>query len=231
MVSCSWFIVKMISSQQPATSFKGVVMLGLIGKKIGMTQIYSDSGELYPATVLEVGPCPIVYVKSRDGKDGYNSIKLGYWQSDNISKPVKGIFDKFDIPGMKILREFRVDDISEYQAGAILKADVFKVGEKVMIRGTAKGRGFAGVVKRYGFKGGDATHGCRSQRVPGSIGASSDPSRVFKGKKLPGHFGAKGHTVKGLEVLLVDPEKNVIFIKGAVPGARNGIVYITKQNV
>ena len=204
-------------------------MIGLIGKKIGMTQIYGESGEVCPATALEVGPCPIVKVKSLEGKDGYNSIKLGYWQSEKISKPLKGIFDKVNMPGMKVLQEFRVEDTSEYQAGKVLSADIFKVGEKVMVRGTTKGRGFAGVIKRHNFKGGDRTHGCRSQRVPGSIGASSAPSRVFKGKKLPGHFGAKGHTVKGLEVLLVYPEKNVIFVKGAVPGARNGIVFVTKQ--
>ena len=204
-------------------------MLGLIGKKIGMTQVYSEKGMLYPVTVLEVGPCPVVQIKSRDGQDNYNALKLGYWQSDKISKPLMGIFKKVNVPGMKVLCEFHIDDIGEYKTGMVLKADVFKVGEKVLVRGTTKGRGFSSVIKRHKFKGGDHTHGCQSQRVPGSIGASSDPSRVYKGKKLPGHYGAENHTVKNLEVLMVDPEKNIIFVKGAVPGARNGIVYVTKQ--
>ena len=130
---------------------------------------------------------------------------------------------------MKVLYEFRVDDIGEFSTGTILKADIFKVGEKVQVRGTIKGRGFSSVIKRHKYKGGDRTHGCRSQRVPGSIGSSSDPSRVYKGKKLPGHYGASNHTVKNLEVILVQSEKNIIFVKGAVPGARNGIVYVTKQ--
>lgn len=203
-------------------------MLGLIGKKIGMTQIYVTNGVLYPVTALEVGPCPVVQIKSRDGQDDYNALKLGYWLSERISKPLMGIFKKVDLPGMKVLCEFRVDDIGEYKIGMVLKADIFKVGEKVLVRGTTKGRGFSNVIKRHKFKGGDHTHGCRSQRIPGSIGASSDPSRVYKGKKLPGHYGAKCHTVKNLEVLMVDLENNIIFVKGGVPGARKGIVYITK---
>jgi len=204
-------------------------MVGIIGRKIGMSQIYAENGVLFPATALEVGPCPVVQVKTRDSKDGYNAVKLGFRKSEKITKPLKGVFEKNGLPGMKVLREFRVDDVSEYEPGAVLKADMFKVGDRVMVRGTTKGRGFAGVVKRHGFKGGDDTHGCRSNRVPGSIGASSDPSRVYKGQKLPGHYGAKNHTVKGLEVVLVDPERNVIFVKGAVPGSRNGIIYVTKQ--
>ena len=204
-------------------------MIGIIGRKLGMSQIYGENGVLCPATVLEVGPCPVVQVKSSDSKDGYNAVKLGFWQSDKITRPLKGIFKKNELPGMKILREFRVEDVGEYEPGKVLTAGMFKIGEKVMVRGTTKGRGFAGVIKRYNFKGGDDTHGCRSNRVPGSIGASSDPSRVFKGKKMPGHYGNTNHTVKGLEVLLIDTEKNVIFVKGAVPGARNGIVLVTKQ--
>ena len=204
-------------------------MIGIIGKKIGMSQIYSESGVLYPATVIETGPCPVVQVKSLEGKDGYNAVKLGYRESEKISKPLKGVFDKVGLSGMKVLHEFRVDDISEYEMGTVLKADIFKVGEKVMVRGTTKGRGFSGVLKRHKFKSGDASHGCRAKRIPGSIGAASDPSRVFKGQKLPGQYGSVAHTVKGLEVILVDPEKNIIFVKGAVPGSRNGIVFVTKQ--
>jgi len=204
-------------------------MIGLIGKKIGMTQIYKDNGVLCPSTVIEIGPCPVVQVKTGDGKDGYNAVKLGYWESKKISKPEKGVFDKAGVSPMKVTHEFKVDNVEEYSVGTVLKANVFEVGEKVMITGRTKGRGFAGVIKRYNFKGGDDTHGCRSNRIPGSIGASSDPSRVVKGKKMPGHYGARKETVKGLEVIMVDDKNNVIYVLGAVPGSRKGIVYVTKQ--
>ena len=204
-------------------------MIGLIGKKIGMTQIYKDNGVLCPSTVIEIGPCPVVQVKTGSGKDGYKAVKLGFWESEKISKPEKGIFEKAGVSPMKITHEFKVDNVEEYSVGTVLNADVFEAGEKVMVTGTTKGRGFAGVIKRYNFKGGDDTHGCRANRIPGSIGASSDPSRVFKGKKMPGHYGAKKETVKGLEVIMVDRENNVIYVQGAVPGSRKGIVYVTKQ--
>lgn len=205
-------------------------MIGLIGRKIGMTQVYKENGVLCPATVITVGPCPVIGIKTAESKDGYGALKLGFWESDKISKPEKGVFAKLLLPGMKIVKEFRMDDTAEYTAGMILKADVFAVGETVSVRGTTKGRGFAGVIKRHRFHGGKDSHGVRAKRIPGSMGASSDPSRVFKGKKLPGHYGNTNHTIRGLEVLRVDPEKNVIFVKGAIPGARNGIVYVTKQS-
>ena len=204
-------------------------MIGLIGKKIGMTQIYRDNGVLCPSTVIEIGPCPVVQVKTRDGKDGYNAVKLGFWESEKMSKPEKGVFEKAGVSPMKVTHEFKVDNVEEYSPGIVLTVDVFEVGEKVMVTGRTKGRGFTGVIKRYNFKGGDDTHGCRANRIPGSIGASSDPSRVFKGKKMPGHYGAKKETVKGLEVIMVDRENNVIYVQGAVPGSRKGIVYVTKQ--
>ncbi len=204
-------------------------MIGLIGKKIGMTQIYKDNGVLCPSTVIEIGPCPVVQVKTGDGKDGYNAVKLGYWESKKISKPEKGVCEKAGVSPMKVTHEFKVDNVEEYSVGTVLNADVFEVGEKVMVTGRTKGRGFAGVIKRYNFKGGDDTHGCRSNRIPGSIGASSDPSRVVKGKKMPGHYGARKETVKGLEVIMVDDKNNVIYVQGAVPGSRKGIVYVTKQ--
>ncbi|MCE5250610.1 50S ribosomal protein L3 [bacterium] len=204
-------------------------MIGLIGRKIGMTQIYKENGEICPATVLEVGPCPVVQVKTAEGKDRYNAVKLGFWESRKVSKPIKGIVSKLGLPGVKVLSEFRVNNIADYLAGSVLKADVFAVGDTVIVSGTMKGRGFAGVTKRHRFKGGDDTHGCRAKRIPGSMGGSSDPSRIFKGKKLPGHYGAVKNTVKGLEVLVVDPENNVIFVKGAVPGPRKGIIFVTKQ--
>jgi len=204
-------------------------MVGMIGKKIGMTQMYKENGILCPATVIELGPCPIVQVKTSDGKDGYNALKLGFWESKKVSKPEKGVFAKANLAGMKVTKEFRVEDTKEYSAGMVLKADVFAAGDTVSVRGTTKGRGFASVIKRHGFSGGKDTHGCRAKRIPGSIGASSDPSRVFKGKRLPGQYGNARHTVRGLEVLMVDPDRNFILVKGAVPGARNGIVYVTKQ--
>ncbi len=204
-------------------------MIGLIGRKIGMTQVYKENGVLCPATVIEVGPCPVVAVKAKGGNDGYDALQIGFWESEKISKPEKGVFGKLKLPGMKVLKEFRVDDTSQFSAGMVLKADLFQVGEKVMVQGKIKGRGFQGVIKRHKFSGGKATHGVRANRIPGSIGASSDPSRVFKGKKLPGHYGNTTMTVRGLEVLKVDQEKNFILVKGAIPGARNGIVYVTKQ--
>ncbi len=204
-------------------------MIGLIGKKIGMTQIYGENGILLPSTVIEVGPCSVVQVKTKDGKDGYNSIKLCFWENEKISKPEKGIFKKAGLPFMKIMHEFRVDSVNDYNVGSALKADIFEVGEKIMVTGKTKGRGFAGVIKRHGFKGGDTTHGCHAIRIPGSIGASSSPSRVFKGKRMPGHYGAVNNTVKGIEVIMVDSEKNIVYVKGAVPGANKGIVFLTKQ--
>lgn len=204
-------------------------MIGLIGKKVGMTQIYKENGVLCPATVIEVGPCPVIAVKTRDGKDGYDAIKVGFRESAKISKPEKGVFNKLNLPGMKVLKEFRTNDVAGYSVGMVLKADVFSIGEKVMVRGKIKGRGFQGVIKRHKFSGGKESHGVRSKRIPGSIGASSDPSRVIRGKKMPGHYGDAVQAVRGLEVLRVDPEKNVIIVKGAIPGARNGIVFVTKQ--
>ncbi len=204
-------------------------MIGLIGRKIGMTQIYDDKGTLFPSTVIELGPCPVVQVKTADGKDGYNAIKLGFGESKNVNKPERGVTAKAGLEPLRHMHEFQVDNVSDYQVGAVLKADVFAVGDTAIATGLSKGRGFAGVIKRYRFHGGDETHGCRSKRVPGSVGASSDPSRIFKGKKMPGHFGNVRHSIRGLTVLMVDPEKNIVFVKGAIPGAPKGIVYLTKQ--
>lgn len=203
--------------------------IGLIGKKLGMTQIYNEKGVLCPSTVIEVGPCPVVQVKSKDGKDGYNAVKIAFEENKKLSKPENGVFTKVGLTPMRNVKEFRLEDITGYAAGTVLKADVFNVGEIVTVTGTSKGRGFAGVIKRHRFHGGKDSHGCRAKRIPGSIGASSDPSRVFPGKKMPGHFGVATTTTKGLEVVKIDTEKNVIFVKGAVPGATSGIVYVTKQ--
>jgi large subunit ribosomal protein L3 len=204
-------------------------MIGLIGKKIGMTQYYKEDGTLCPTTVIEVGPCPVVQVKAADGRDGYAAVKLGFGESDKVAKPVRGIAEKAGVAPVKCMHEFRVDNTGEYEVGSILTADLFAVGDKVMVTGTSKGRGFTSVIKRHGFSGGKDSHGCRSKRVPGSSGASASPSRVFKGKGMPGQYGNAKSSVKGLEVLKVDSEKNLVLIKGAVPGASRGIVYLTKQ--
>ena len=204
-------------------------MIGLIGKKIGMTQYYKEDGTLCPTTVIEVGPCPVMQVKTAEGRDGYAAVKLGFAESDKVSRPERGIAVKAGVAPVKRMHEFRVENPGEFEVGSMLTADLFAVGDTVMVTGTSKGRGFTSVIKRHGFSGGKDSHGCRSKRVPGSSGASASPSRVFKGKGMPGQHGNARTTVKGLEVLKVDTEKNLILVKGAVPGASRGIVYLTKQ--
>jgi large subunit ribosomal protein L3 len=200
---------------------------GLIGKKLGMTQIFWDDGAAIPVTVLEVGPCVVVQKKTQD-TDGYNAIQLGYGRKKEkkVTKPLKGHFDKTGKGYFQYLREFRTETPDEFEVGQELKADIFSIGERVDITGTTKGRGFAGVIKRHGFHGGRATHGSMFHRAPGSIGASAYPSRVFKGQKLPGQMGNKRHTIQNLVVVGVNPDRNVILIRGAVPGAKDGVVLV-----
>lgn len=202
---------------------------GLIGKKLGMTQIFTDEGAI-PVTVIEAGPC-VVIQKKNAAKDGYEAIQVGYGRKrqKRVAKPLQGHFKKADKGLFSVLKEFRVESSDEYELGAELKADVFEIGDYVDIVGTSKGRGFAGVVKRHGFHGGRATHGSMFHRAPGSIGASADPSRVMKGRKLPGHMGDQRVTVQNLFVLGIRPEMNIILVKGAVPGSNNGIVLIKES--
>jgi len=202
---------------------------GLIGKKLGMTQIFTDEGAI-PVTVIEAGPC-VVIQKKNAAKDGYEAIQVGYGRKrqKRVTKPLQGHFKKADKGLFSVLKEFRVESSDEYELGAELKADVFEIGDYVDIVGTSKGRGFAGVVKRHGFHGGRATHGSMFHRAPGSIGASADPSRVMKGRKLPGHMGDQRVTVQNLFVLGIRPEMNIILVKGAVPGSNNGIVLIKES--
>ena len=205
-------------------------MLGLIGKKLGMTQTYDGSENLVPLTVLEVGPCPIVQVKDKDS-DGYGALKVGFGETTpkRVTKPLKGVFDKAGVTPRKVLGEFRVDDPSDYSVGDVLDAGIFEVGDRVAVTGRSKGKGFQGGVKRHHFKGGPKTHGQSDRhRAPGSIGQSSDPSRVFKGMRMAGHMGDRRVTVKGLEVVRVDKDRNLLLVKGAVPGARGGIVVVNK---
>jgi large subunit ribosomal protein L3 len=199
---------------------------GLIGKKLGMTQVFSDEGVSVPVTVIEVEPSVVIQRKTRE-TDGYDALQLGYGRikQKNVTKALQGHFKKADKGLFRVLREFRME-VEGCEAGQELTADVFAPGDFVDIVGTTKGKGFAGVVKRHGFGGGRATHGSMFHRAPGSIGASADPSRVFKGTRLPGRMGNERKTVQNLLVWAVRPEMNVILIRGAVPGSKNGFVLI-----
>ena len=202
---------------------------GLIGKKIGMTQFFDEKGTVIPVTVLEVGPCVVVQKKTAE-KDGYSALQLGYGDMKlaRVNKPMKGHFAKADVAPKKVLKEFRLDDADAHEVGEIIKADVFAAGEKVDVCGTGKGKGYAGAIKRWNFGRLKETHGSGPvARHQGSMGACSDPSRVFKGKKMAGHLGSERVTIQNLDVVKVDAENNLIAVKGAVPGAKGGIVVIT----
>ncbi len=201
---------------------------GILGKKIGMTQIFNEQGNVIPVTAIEAGPCLITQVKT--GKnDGYNAIQLGFGQIKEklVNKPIKGHFTKANLTPKKYLREFRLDDIANYSVGEEVKIDIFSVGDRVDISGISKGKGFQGVIKRHGAHRGPMEHGSMYHRRPGSMGATTSPGRVFKGKKLPGHMGNEKVTIQNLDVVGVDVEKNILLVKGAVPGQKGGLVYIT----
>lgn len=203
-------------------------MSGLLGKKIGMTRIFDDTGNVVPVTVIEAGPCFVTQVRTME-KDGYKAIQLGYGtkKEKNVSKPLLGHLKSANLNPTRKLVEFKPFEDVELKLGDEVKVDVFKPGDLVKVTGVSKGRGFAGVVKRYGFSGGPVSHGQSDRlRAPGSLGQSSDPSRVYKGIKMGGHYGDKKVSVKNLVVVEVNVEKNLIFIKGAVPGARNSHVEI-----
>ena len=200
----------------------------IIGKKVGMTQIFDDNGKVVPVTVIEAGPCVVVQKKTGE-KDGYNAIQLGFQdiKESKISKPELGHLKKADLPAKKHLKEFRLNDISSLSVGDELKADIFAEGEKVDVTGTSKGKGFAGVVKRHGAGRTPMSHGGGPvHRHAGSMGSGTDPSRIFKGKIGAGHMGAEQVTIQNLDVVKVDPELNMIALRGAVPGPKGGIVYL-----
>ena len=199
----------------------------IIGRKVGMTQIFGEKGEVIPVTVIEAGPCTVVQVKTAE-TDGYNAIKLGFGEikDKKLTKPAKGQFAKLKLQPKKFLREFRVDNVEEYEVGKELKADVFAKGDMVDVQGTSKGKGFQGVIHRHGQHRGPMGHGSMYHRRPGSMGPTSTPGRVFKGKKLPGHMGMVTVTIQNLEVVRVDLDKNVILVKGSVPGAKGSILKI-----
>ena len=205
--------------------------IGLIGRKVGMTQIFSERGTLVPVTVLQAGPCTVVQKRAR-ATDGYDAVQIGFdpvTKKRGASKPAAGHFKKAGVAPQKVLREFRGMAPEEYELGQELKADVFQIGEMVQVVGTSKGKGFQGGVKRHGFRGGADSHGSMFHRAPGSIGASSYPSRVFPGQRLPGHMGSDRVTAKNLAVVGVDPDRSLLLVKGAVPGASRGVVLITAK--
>ncbi len=201
---------------------------GLIGKKIGMTQIFDANGNVVPVTVVEAGPCPVTQVKTMEN-DGYESVQLGFQdvKVERLSKPLKGHFAKADVAPKKVLKEFRLSDISSVKVGDVLKADIFAVGDNVDVTGTSKGKGTAGAIKRWNFSRLKETHGTGPvARHAGSLGACSDPSRVYKGKKLAGHLGHEKVTVQNLSIVKIDAENNLIAIKGAIPGPKGSFVVI-----
>ena len=201
---------------------------GLIGKKIGMTQIFDEAGNVIPVTVVEAGPCTVTQIKTVEN-DGYQAVQVGFGdvKVSRVNKPMKGHFDKADVAPKKTLKEFRLESIDGIEVGNILKADTFEVGEIVDVKGTSKGHGTAGAIKRWNFSRLRMTHGTGpNHRHAGSLGACSSPSRVFKGKKMAGHYGHETVTVQNLKIAKVDAENNLIAIKGALPGPKGGLVVI-----
>jgi large subunit ribosomal protein L3 len=210
---------------------------GIIGRKVGMTQIFAEDGTVTPVTVIKAGPCVVVQKKTADGKDGYNAVQLGLVEDNpvklkNVTKPMRGHFEKTGsgTPPTRILKEIRVDNDSDVNVGDQVKADLFADGDKIDVIGKSKGRGFAGTIKRHKFHRGPESHGSMSVRAPGSIGQSAYPSRVIKGTRSSGHMGDARVTVKGLTVAKVDIENNLIMIRGAVPGPNGGLVVVRKTS-
>jgi large subunit ribosomal protein L3 len=198
---------------------------GLWGKKLGMTQIFDETGRAIPVSVLEIGPCVVTQVKTTE-RDGYEALQLGVGQKKRLNQPERGHRRKSG-SSAATLREVRADGVEGYEPGQVLKCDIFEAGQLVDITGTSKGRGFAGVVKRHGFRGGPKTHGQSDRhRAPGSIGASATPGRVFKGMRMAGRMGNERVTLQNLEVVRVDPERNLMLIRGSVPGANGGLVLV-----
>ncbi len=202
---------------------------GLIGRKLGMSNLFSPEGRQVPVTLLEVGPCVVTQVKTQ-ATDGYNALQVGFLEKreNRINKPLQGHFKKSGGQACAFVREIPVDDPSEYTLGQTLAVDMFQVGEFVDISGISKGRGFSGVIKRWGFSGGRATHGSMFHRAPGSVGASATPSKIIKGRKMPGHYGNRRVTVRNLKIVDIRPEQHLMIVKGAVPGCRSGLVEVRK---
>ena len=202
---------------------------GLLGKKLGMTGFFTSEGRYIPVTAIEAGPCVVTQIKTRS-TDGYDALQLGFGdrRQDRVNKPLKGHFGKSGDKCFQYLREFGVENPEEYNLGQEITVEMFKVGDRVDVVGTTKGRGFAGVIKRYGFHRGPMTHGSRNVRRPGSIGCSAWPAKVIRGKKMPGRYGNDRKTIRNLEIVDIRPEDNVILVKGSVPGAESGLMAVKK---
>lgn len=197
---------------------------GILGRKVGMTRLYLDSGEIAPVTIVQAGPCYVTQVKTTE-RDGYSAVQIGFEHSKRLNRPLLGHLG--ELPPLRYLRELRVEDSSEFQVGQLIDVSAFVEGERVDIMATTKGKGFAGVMKRHGFKGGPATHGQSDrQRSPGAISSGTTPGRVFKGLRGPGHMGNRQVTTLNLEIVKVDPDRNLLAVRGAVPGATNGLLFI-----
>jgi len=201
---------------------------GLIGKKLGMTSLFTPEGQYVPVTVIQLGPCVVTQVKS-ENTDGYNAIQLGFGtkKSSRINKPLEGHYKKSG-GAYAVVREVAVDSAADYEIGQTVALDLFEIGEKVDVVGTTKGRGFSGVTKRHGFHLGRKTHGSKSYRIPGSVGCSAWPAKIIRGKKMPGHYGNHRKTIRNLEIVDIRPDQNLVLIKGAVPGHRDALVMVNK---
>jgi len=204
-------------------------MIGLLGKKMGMSQIFMDDGKVIPVSLVNAGPCPVVQVKTKEN-DGYQAIQVGMGERKRVTKPMGGHLKKANLKTVKKLGEFRPKDLDKYKVGDKLDVTIFTVGEKVSVAGWTKGRGFSGGIKRWGWHGGPATHGSMSHRRTGSNSSGTSPGRVRKGKKLAGRYGNERVTTKNLKVVKIEKEKNLIYLKGAIPGAKNGYIIITKED-
>lgn len=204
---------------------------GILAKKIGMTQIFDENGHLIPVTVLEAGPCYVTQVKTTEN-DGYEAVQVGFGdiREKLLNKPAKGHLEKAGAPNLRFIKEFKFDNSAEYEPGQEIKADIFEVGDKIDVTGKSKGKGFQGAIKRHGQSRGPMSHGSKYHRHAGSNGACSDPSKVFKGKKMPGQMGAVKVTVQNLEIVRIDTEDNIILVKGAVPGPKKATV-VLKESV
>ncbi|MFO7987698.1 MAG: 50S ribosomal protein L3 [Desulfatiglandaceae bacterium] len=201
----------------------------LLGKKLGMTRYFLEGGKSVPVTVLQVGPCVVVQKKTRE-KEGYDAVQVGFGPTNGrrANRPARGHVKASGGRSFAWLREIRVDNVDAFELGQEIKSDVLSVGDRVHVRGVSKGRGFSGVMKRWGYSGGKKTHGSRTHRIPGSIGCSATPGRVLKGKKMPGRLGGQNVTIKNLQVVDVRPEMDVVLVKGAVPGSQNNIIEIAR---
>ncbi len=203
-------------------------MIGLLAKKLGMTQLFGEKGDVIPVTLLQTGPCYVIQKKT-EKSDGYGAIQIGFEPKKKPNRALSGHFKKADLPVLKPVKEIRISNSDEYKVGQELRAEIFASGDRVDVFGYTRGRGFAGGVQRWGWHSGPASHGSMSHRRIGSVGCTTSPGRVLPGKHLPGHYGNERVTIKNLKVVRVDAQRNLVFVTGAVPGPRNGILFIRKR--